>query len=288
MPSAWPKARSTPPTRGGDALAPARARPRCLPASGHGSCVRPLRRGCGHRWHRRPPSAPSAPGSTSPSRSRARTPGSETPPGRRTPRSTLSSRYVASTKLLRELVEAGDLDATTAPKAEFAAGLISDTLAPTNMLLTNPTAWRALETCGFSVLARQSQLPARPHGERRLAAQVDSSPLHAGRERGRDTGQGRVPQRADRDHPVRRRRPTTSTRSRCSCCPPWINRYYIADLAPKKSLIEWAVRHGHTTFAISYRNPDESMRDNTFDDYLRLGPLTAIDVARRRSRAPKS
>ena len=56
-------------------------------------------------------------------------------------------------------------------------------------------------------------------------------------------------------------------------CPPWINRYYIADLAPGKSLVEWAVQHGHTVFAISYRNPDESMRDLTFDDYLRLGPL---------------
>ena len=63
-------------------------------------------------------------------------------------------------------------------------------------------------------------------------------------------------------------------------CPPWINRYYIADLAPGKSLVEWAVTHGHTTFAISYRNPDASMRDTTFDDYLRLGPLTAIDIVR--------
>jgi polyhydroxyalkanoate synthase len=62
--------------------------------------------------------------------------------------------------------------------------------------------------------------------------------------------------------------------------PPWINRYYIADLAPGKSLVEWAVDHGHTTFAISFRNPDASMRDLTFDDYLRMGPLTAIDVAR--------
>ena len=62
--------------------------------------------------------------------------------------------------------------------------------------------------------------------------------------------------------------------------PPWINRYYIADLAPGKSLVEWAVDHGHTTFTISFRNPDASMRDLTFDDYLRLGPLTAIDVAR--------
>src|SRR5207245_3425202 len=62
--------------------------------------------------------------------------------------------------------------------------------------------------------------------------------------------------------------------------PPWINRYYIADLAPGKSLVEWALQRGHAVFAISYRNPDESMRDLTFDDYLRLGPLSAIDVAR--------
>jgi polyhydroxyalkanoate synthase len=63
-------------------------------------------------------------------------------------------------------------------------------------------------------------------------------------------------------------------------CPPWINKYYIMDLAPEKSLIEWAVRHGHTAFCISYRNPDASMRDTSFEDYLRLGPLTAIDVIR--------
>ena len=62
--------------------------------------------------------------------------------------------------------------------------------------------------------------------------------------------------------------------------PPWINRYYIADLAPGKSLVEWAVAHGHTTFVVSFRNPDASMRDLSFDDYLRLGPLTAIDVVR--------
>ena len=61
-------------------------------------------------------------------------------------------------------------------------------------------------------------------------------------------------------------------------CPPWINKYYIMDLAPGKSLIEWAVQHGHTCFAISYRNPDESMRDLGFEDYLRKGPLDAVRV----------
>ena len=55
-------------------------------------------------------------------------------------------------------------------------------------------------------------------------------------------------------------------------CPPWINKYYIMDLAPGKSLIEWAVQHGHTCFAISYRNPDASMRDLDFEDYLHAGP----------------
>ena len=63
-------------------------------------------------------------------------------------------------------------------------------------------------------------------------------------------------------------------------CPPWINKYYIMDLAPGKSLIEWAVQHGHTCFAISYRNPDASMRDLGFEDYLRQGPLDAVRVVR--------
>ena len=39
------------------------------------------------------------------------------------------------------------------------------------------------------------------------------------------------------------------------CSPPWINKYYIMDLAPERSFIEWAVQHGRTVFAISYRNP---------------------------------
>ncbi|MBC8091503.1 MAG: alpha/beta fold hydrolase, partial [Pseudonocardia sp.] len=60
--------------------------------------------------------------------------------------------------------------------------------------------------------------------------------------------------------------------------PPWINKYYIMDLAPQKSLVEWAVQHGHTVFVISYRNPDESLRDVTMSDYLREGPLAALDV----------
>ncbi len=70
-------------------------------------------------------------------------------------------------------------------------------------------------------------------------------------------------------------------------CPPWINKYYIMDLAPGKSLIEWALQHGHTCFAISYRNPDSSMRDLNFEDYLRKGPLDAVRVIREITGAPE-
>ena len=60
--------------------------------------------------------------------------------------------------------------------------------------------------------------------------------------------------------------------------PPWINKYYIMDLAPGRSFLEWAVQHGRTVFAISYRNPDASMSGVTLDDYLIHGPRTALDV----------
>ena len=60
--------------------------------------------------------------------------------------------------------------------------------------------------------------------------------------------------------------------------PPWINKYYVMDLAPGKSFAEWAIDQGHTVFCISYRNPDESFRDIGFEDYLREGPLEALDV----------
>ncbi len=60
--------------------------------------------------------------------------------------------------------------------------------------------------------------------------------------------------------------------------PPWINKYYIMDLARDRSFIEWAVRHGHTVFAISYRNPDAGMRGVRLDDYLIEGPRAALDV----------
>jgi len=60
--------------------------------------------------------------------------------------------------------------------------------------------------------------------------------------------------------------------------PPWINKYYVMDLVPGRSLVERAVRSGHTAFMISYRNPGAELADLTMSDYLREGPLAALDV----------
>lgn len=72
-----------------------------------------------------------------------------------------------------------------------------------------------------------------------------------------------------------------------SCAPPWINKYYILDLAPGRSLAEWAIQRNRTVFMISYRNPDETMQDITMDDYYRQGIATALDVVEEITGAPR-
>ena len=62
--------------------------------------------------------------------------------------------------------------------------------------------------------------------------------------------------------------------------PPWINKFYILDLAPAKSFIRYAVAEGFTVFIISWVNPDERLRDKTFEDYMFEGLLTAADAVK--------
>ena len=67
--------------------------------------------------------------------------------------------------------------------------------------------------------------------------------------------------------------------------PPWINRFYILDLNPKKSFVRWAVEQGLTVIMVSWRSADESLADIVWDDYIRA-QIEAIDVVRERLKVP--
>jgi polyhydroxyalkanoate synthase len=60
--------------------------------------------------------------------------------------------------------------------------------------------------------------------------------------------------------------------------PPWINKFYILDLQPENSFIKGLVDQGYTTFVLSWRNPDASMRNTSMQDYLKAGPLECSRV----------
>jgi polyhydroxyalkanoate synthase len=60
--------------------------------------------------------------------------------------------------------------------------------------------------------------------------------------------------------------------------PPWINKYYILDLRPSNSFIKWALEQGHTVFVVSWVNPDVTLAQKGFDDYLTEGALAAMDA----------
>ena len=192
----------------------------------------------------------------------------------------LAQQYLLNNQLVTELLDAAGLEADQDIKARFAAKFILDALAPTNTLPGNPAAIReAFDTGGKSVVRGAKNMLGDLLHNGGWPSQVDSTGFEVGVNMAATPGS--VVYRSDLIELIQYTPQSEQVHSvPLLFCPPWINKFYIMDLAPGKSLIEWAVQHGHTCFAISYRNPDASMRDLGFEDYLRQGPLDAVRVVR--------
>jgi polyhydroxyalkanoate synthase len=190
----------------------------------------------------------------------------------------LHQSYLLRSRLLLDLIDASGLDEATKAKARMVTGMITDALSPANFFVSNPVAQKkALDTGGASVARGLRNFFDDVAHNGGLPRKVDPSAFTVGEDLA--STPGKVVFRNELMELIQYEAQTDETFViPLLCSPPWINKYYIMDLAPGRSFIEWAVQHGHTVFTISYRNPDATMRAVTLDDYLLNGPIRAIEV----------
>ena len=189
--------------------------------------------------------------------------------------------YLLSTQWAQDLVHnAEGLDPHTRKKAEFYVQQITNALAPSNFVLTNPEILRETLASNGDNLVRGMKMLAEDieagHGTLRIR-QSDPTNLAVGVNMA--TTPGKVIFQNELMQLIQYQ-PATETvlRTPLLIVPPWINKFYILDLKPEKSFIKWCVDQGITVFVISWVNPDKSLGAKTFDDYMKEGPLAAMDV----------
>ena len=68
---------------------------------------------------------------------------------------------------------------------------------------------------------------------------------------------------------------------------PWINKFYILDLTSRKSMVRYLTEQGFSVFITSWKNPDASMSEVRFDDYLLEGVNEVVRVASEFCEVPK-
>lgn len=193
----------------------------------------------------------------------------------------LKQLYLLTTDFANTLVrDAEGLDPHTRHKAEFYMRQISNAISPSNFVLTNPELLRETMASSGENLVRGMKMLAEDveagQGMLRIR-QTDMEKLKVGRDLALTPG--KVVYQNELIQLIQYEPSTPNVlRTPVLIIPPWINKYYILDLKPEKSFIKWCVDQGLTVFTISWVNPDVSHAALTFDDYMRLGPLAAMDA----------
>jgi polyhydroxyalkanoate synthase len=195
----------------------------------------------------------------------------------------LKQAYLLTTQWSERLVRNADLDEHTRRKAEFYVKQIGNAIAPSNFVLTNPEVMRETFSSNAENLVRGMSMLAEDieagHGSLKIR-QSDASKFAVGKNLAMTPGkvifQNELMQ-------LIQYTPTTESvlKRPLLIIPPWINKFYILDLNPEKSFIKWCVDQGLTVFVISWVNPDAQLAAKSFEDYMRSGPLAALDAIKR-------
>ncbi|MHB8695348.1 MAG: PHA/PHB synthase family protein [Solirubrobacteraceae bacterium] len=178
----------------------------------------------------------------------------------------LAQAYLALGQTASGIIDDADLDWQADTAARFLAENAHDLFAPTNFPWSNPTVLKETLDQGGANLAKGARRAARDIARRRLPAQVDASRFEVGGNVA--TSAGSVVLRTEVFELIQYA-PTTDTVHVVPTLiiPPTINKYYVLDLAPGRSLVEHLVDQGNQTFMMSWRNPDQAQGHFDLDTY---------------------
>ncbi|XXQ54599.1 class I poly(R)-hydroxyalkanoic acid synthase [Xenophilus aerolatus] len=186
--------------------------------------------------------------------------------------------YLLNARTLMSMAEAVEADAKTKARLRFAVEQWMAASAPSNYMAFNAEAQQqALKTQGESIAKGIRNLV---HDiQQGHVSMTDESAFEVGRNVA--TTEGAVVYENELFQLLEYRPLTPKVHERpLLLVPPCINKFYILDLQPENSLIRHAVAQGHRTFVVSWRNPDESMDQVTWDDYIEKGAIQAIQAVR--------
>lgn len=170
------------------------------------------------------------------------------------------------------------LDPRTYRRANFYIRQFADALSPANFWLTNPEVLRETLDSGGENLRRgmQNMLDDLQRGAIKVAGKDQ---FKVGENLALTPGQ--VVLRNDLVELIQYAPVTEQNYSvPLLFIPPWINKYYILDIHPGRSLVEYLLQQGFSVFLISWRNPDSSMENLTLEDYLQMGPLEGVEAVK--------
>ncbi len=176
--------------------------------------------------------------------------------------------YLALDESIEEWVTDLDLDATEERKARFVVDVLTDGIAPTNNLLTNPAALKkARATRGGSLMQGFRHAVDDFRHNNKMPSQVDKSQFKVGENLA--ATEGAVVFRNELLELIQYQPKTARVQQiPLLVVPPQINKFYVFDLTPEKSMFKFIVEQGLQLFTVSWRNPTAEQRHWGMDDYI--------------------